>query len=138
MNRITLSLIVAAGLLFNASALADEQIETFDEGIFTNSFFNHELEFDLPCCWEIVQFGPDFELHLRPNTDLITFNLAPGEKVQSVSTTILDLEGGFVGDSPTSVMVVRAAKLPLHFWNNATGCKQGDRAGTRPTHEASG
>ena len=89
---------------------AQSEIESFDGGDFTNPFFNHVLEFDDPCCWEIVENTPkDFELHLRPNFDIVTFKLEPGQLVESVCVTMRDFEGGFVGNSPTSVVIVRSS-----------------------------
>jgi hypothetical protein len=46
-------------------------------------------------------------LYLVPNSVVMTFASAPGEVVDSVSVSILDFEGGFVGTAPTSAAVVR-------------------------------
>ena len=109
---------VVAVLVPALVATAQVEIESFDGGDFTNPFFNHLLEFDDPCCWQIVEYTPeDFELHLRPNFDTVTFNLEPGQLVESVCVTLRDFEGGFVGNDPTSVVIVRAASgdfVPLH------------------------
>jgi hypothetical protein len=96
------------------------EIETFDGGVFNNPVFQHEIEFDQPCCWSIenCETAPPVTptegvtigvcvLHLRPNTDLITFDLKPGEQVQTFSIEIQDFEGGFVGSVPSSAVVVR-------------------------------
>lgn len=108
--------VVAAGLLVagRLSAGGDVEIESFSTGTFTNPFFVHDLEFDDPCCWEITNCdqagpGPSCDLHLRPNTDIITFDLPANRLVQSISVSIRDFEGGFVGDLPTSVVIARAS-----------------------------
>ncbi len=104
--------------LIAGNAGAGVEIETFDGGVFNNPAFNHEIELDLPCCWSIencrsaapAPVGATLGvcvLHLRPNTDLITFNLKPGEIVQSFSIEVQDFEGGFVGSLPSSAVVVR-------------------------------
>jgi hypothetical protein len=108
---------LALSFALHAAALPGIEIETFDDGVFNNPVFSHEIEFDLPCCWSIencetfAPVGPPpigvCVLHLRPNTDLITFNLKPGEVVHSFSIEIQDFEGGFVGTSPSSAVVVR-------------------------------
>jgi len=87
------------------------QRETFKGGVFNNPFFHHAFEFDQPCCWELVnrEDVESFMLHLRPNFDVITFDLQPGRRVESVSVTVLDFEGGFTGRDPTSSIVIRAA-----------------------------
>ena len=88
---------------------AQSEIESFDGGDFTNSFFNHLFEFDVPK-WQIVEYTPDdFELHLAPNSDIVTFDLEPGQLVESICVTLRDFEGGFVGNSPTSVVIVRSS-----------------------------
>lgn len=87
------------------------EIEDFESGGLGNPFFQHELEYNDPCCWEVV-FRSDYDsymLHLRPNNDLITFDLPPGMRVRSIAVDLLDFEGGFVGNAPTSAVVVRAA-----------------------------
>ena len=90
---------------------ADEQIETFKGGDFTNPFFVHDIEFDDNCCrgFEFRSDMDGFAFHLRPNTDFITFNLKEGQQVESVSVTVLDFEGGFRGDAPTSFIAFRSA-----------------------------
>ena len=116
------SSVVAAAVVLSAlmhqAGRAGVEVETFDDGVFNNPVFVHEIEFDMPCCWSIencetaapprgtVPIGVCV-LHLRPNTDLITFKLEPGQAVQSFSIEIQDFEGGFVGTSPSSAVVVR-------------------------------
>jgi len=90
------------------AALGAEQVETFDGGEFTNPFFRHDLEFK-ECCWRIINEDGEWKLHLEPNTDLITFDLPEGDKVFAVSVDVEDFEGGFVGNRPTSAVIVRAA-----------------------------
>ncbi len=91
------------------AAFADKEVENFAGGEFTNPFFIHDLEFD-GCCWEIIEnANEDWEFHLVPNTDFITFDLEPGQKVESVSCTIRDFEGGFVGNVSSSVMIARSS-----------------------------
>ncbi len=93
---------------FGPRALAAEQVETFDGGVFANPFFQHDIEYK-ECCWEIINDAGEWKLHFEPNTDLITFDLRDGEEVFSFSVDIEDYEGGFVGNQPTSAVVVRAA-----------------------------
>ena len=111
MLRPNAALIVATILIAAAQATADEQVESFDGGEFTNPFFNHQIEFNDPCCFEILRrrSDNDWVMHLRPNTDLITFNLTPGERVESISVEMQDFEGGFRGNQPSSAIVVRGA-----------------------------
>ncbi len=90
-----------------AAALGEVEVESFDGGVFTNPFFLHDIEFD--CCWAINSERGRWVLHLEPNTDLITFDLPEGQRVQSVSVEIEDFEGGFVGNRPTSAAIVRGA-----------------------------
>jgi len=100
----------ALGLLPTV-AFADQEHEGFDGGDFTNPFFIHDIEFDDPCCrgFEFRDEFDGFALHLRPNTDFITFDLPKGMQVESVSVTMLDFEGGFRGDQPTSFIAFRSA-----------------------------
>ncbi len=111
MSRIrTFAAAVAVGVVAAVIPLSPAQTtETFDNGVFTEPFFRHDFEYNDPCCWEIVDPNnrKDWALHLRPNSDRITFDLAPGVFVWEVSVEITDFEGGFVGHSPTSVAVVR-------------------------------
>ncbi|MHC4429491.1 MAG: hypothetical protein ACYS0D_12945, partial [Planctomycetota bacterium] len=102
----------------------DIEVESFSTGDFTNPFFQHVLEFDDPCCWEITNCevaagDPNCDLHLRPNFDLITFKLPSDRRVHTVSVSIRDFEGGFVGDQPTSVFVARASSNDFIFRNAA-------------------
>jgi hypothetical protein len=97
------------------TAFAATEFESFSNGGFSNPFFQHAIEFDDACCWSIADCENlqsrgenQCRYHLHPNTDFISFDLAPGERVQSVSLEILDFEGGFVGDAPTSVAIVRS------------------------------
>jgi len=105
------ALIAALAAACCLPVLADEEVETFDDG-FVNPFFTHDFEFDDACCWS---FGRDPNdpnngvLHLHPNFDVVTFDLPAGMRVHSVSVRLYDLEGGFVGDQPTSIMGVRAS-----------------------------
>ncbi len=94
--------------VFAGSALAQSEIETFDGGKFTNPFFIHDLEFDDSCCWSIPANQGDFELYLHPNADLVTFDLQD-QLIESISFTIRDFEGGFVGNMPSSAVIVRAS-----------------------------
>ncbi len=114
MNRILAFVIAAAVLTHPLAAVGAVEFESFDGGKFTNPFFVHDFEFDDPCCWEITNCEesagePHCDLHLRPNADLITFDLLPGQFVESISILIRDFEGGLLGDDPTSVVIVRAS-----------------------------
>lgn len=105
MMRTLLALAAASSL-----AVADTETETF-EGGFTNPFFMHDFEFDR-CCWGFAEDPTNLDnttLHLMPNFDIVTFDVPDGMRVRAVSVRIYDLEGGFVGDRPTSVMSVRGA-----------------------------
>jgi hypothetical protein len=122
MIRTTRLFAVAAALSVTLSAAAQVEIETFGNGSFTNPFFVHDFEFNDPCCWELVERRDNFWLHLRPNTDTITFDLAPNQTVFSVSVTIDDFEGGIVGNRPTSAVIVRSPTdfVPLQARTIAT------------------
>ncbi len=100
--------LIVAGTLASV-ATAQTEIETFEDG-FVNPFFTHVLEFE-NCCWDFERDPVDpnnFTLHLVPNFDIVTFDVPKGMQVRSVSVRIYDLEGGFVGDQPTSIMGVRS------------------------------
>ena len=87
------------------------EVEPFDQNGFTNPFFNHEFEFDQPgVSWDVVDLEPteSWSLWLAAETDLITWELAPGEAVEGFSINILDFEGGFLGNVPSSAVIVRA------------------------------
>lgn len=92
------------------SAAADVQHEGFDRAQFNNPFFIHDIEFDDNCCrgFEVRPELDGFAFHLRPNTDFITFDLQPGQRVRSVEVTILDFEGGFAGNRPSSFIAFRS------------------------------
>ncbi len=107
------SLVVAVvfSVVVSVPALGAVELEPFDENGFTNPFFNHEFEFDQPgVSWDIVDIEPtkSWSLWLAANTDLITWNLQPGDAVQEISINILDFEGGFLGNVPSSAVIVRA------------------------------
>ena len=101
---------LAAGALMTLTAAADQQHEGFDGGEFTNPFFIHNIEFDDPCCFgfEFRQELDSFALHLRPNTDFISFDLAPDQRVRAAEITMLDFEGGFAGNRPSSFIAFRS------------------------------
>lgn len=99
-------------VLLTASAPASaERIERqdFDDGQTAHPFYSHTFEFDFDCCRQVVQHSSlkGLALYLVPNFDVVAVQTAPGEVVDSISITILDFEGGFVGDAPTSAVVVR-------------------------------
>lgn len=101
-------LVAAVGLA--APALADTEVETFDGGVFANPVFQHDLEFT-GCCFEILEppFAIDgWALNLRPNTDVITFDLPAGAVVTEVRVDAYDFEGGFAG-RPSSAIIARGA-----------------------------
>ena len=79
-----------------------------------------QFEFE-GCCWEIEPnpFDSGNEaLHLVPNFVVVTFNLAPGETIEEVGLTMVDLEGGIVGDSPISAFIVRGAGGDFVIFHN--------------------
>ena len=87
------------------------EVEPFDENGFTNPFFDHEFEIDQPgVSWDILDIKPteSWSLWLAAETDLITWNLQPGDAVQEIRLSILDFEGGFIGTVPSSAVIVRA------------------------------
>ena len=104
-------MVVGAVLACGGTATAQDQVERFDGRGFTNAFFQHVVEYDDPCCISFGSRGSDdnYQMHLAPNTDLITFDLAAGERVREIRVGLIDFEGGFVGDRPTSAVVVRAS-----------------------------
>ena len=114
-SRSIVVVFTCAAAAMSAVTHADVEVESFSDGTFTNPFFNHALEFKR-CCWEIADCNVaapagdgQCRLHLAPNTDLITFNLPAGFRVQSISVEIEDLEGGFTGVDPTTAIIVRAS-----------------------------
>jgi hypothetical protein len=118
-RTLVLTAFFALSLTTAASAGAHTEIETFAKGEFTNLFFGHEFEFPMECCWELVE-RPELEgftLHLVPNFDRITFDLGDDEIVESAGITILDFEGGFVGDLPTSAVIFRGANDDFVVFN---------------------
>lgn len=106
MKAITTIAVTTTILCLANTASAQVEIETFDNGNFTNPFFVHDIEFD--CCWSIPPNQGDFEIYFAPNTDLVTFDLQ-GQLVESISFTIRDFEGGFVGNMASSAVIVRAS-----------------------------
>ncbi len=44
----------AAVLVTGSAASGAVELETFNGAAFTNPFFQHDIEFDNPCCWEFV------------------------------------------------------------------------------------
>lgn len=107
--RWVLNLALGVVVVGTAAAAADEQVETFSGMQFNNAFFDHQIEFDDRCCWSFMNRDGNDVIHFHPNTDLITFDLSPGDRVQGIRVTIEDYEGGFVGNRPTSAIIVRAA-----------------------------
>jgi hypothetical protein len=108
MNRMTIAAL-AGGTMSLSTAAAQQAIETFDGGVFTEPRIQHDFEFPAPM-WEIVDpFTPgNFVLHLIPNTDRITFDLPPGAAVTSVRFLFRDHEVTFNG-LPSSTIVVRGS-----------------------------
>lgn len=91
-------------------ASAQDEVEPFARRGFTNRFFTHDFEFDDRQSWDIVEHtSGDWGLHLKPNTDFITFDLDPGTEAKAIQVSILDFEGGFVGTQPTSVVIARSS-----------------------------
>lgn len=101
---------LVVALVAVASAHAERtEIQNFENGQIAHPFFTYAIEFDLDCCRR-VEGHPQVKglaLHLVPNSVVVAFEAAPGEVVDSVTVTILDFEGGFVGTSPTSAVIVR-------------------------------
>ncbi len=91
------------------STQAETQTEGFDGAEFTNSFFQHDLEYPPPSWFFIDPDDPDgdFVLYLIPNVDVVTFHLGEGETVESISVNFTDFEGGFVGNVTSSAVIVR-------------------------------
>ncbi|MFG0283293.1 MAG: hypothetical protein ACF8R7_02630 [Phycisphaerales bacterium JB039] len=109
-----------ASLLATAPAGADSEMENFEGGRFSNPVFQHDLEFTT-CCFEILD--PPFALmswalNLRPNTDVITFDLPAGAAVREVRVDVYDFEGGFAG-RPSSAVIARGASGDFVFANAA-------------------
>lgn len=98
-------------MVVTASALFAQRIELqdFDDRQIEHPFFQYVFDFDHDCCRRVEEQAQikGFALHLVPNSVVVTFQTAPGEVVDSISVSILDFEGGFVGTSPTSAAVVR-------------------------------
>lgn len=104
MTRAILVVSISVALIPAMAMGQRTEIERF-EGGFGNDFFSHQ--FDFPSC--CLEFSPRIEtgsvmLRLFPNSDVINFDLGDAEFVRSVRVEILDFEGGFVGDRPTSVL----------------------------------
>jgi len=99
--------IAALATLAGTIACADVETEDFANG-FSTPVFRYQFEFDA-CCFAI-EARPDDPgndaLHLFPNFVNVTFDLAPGEIVESASVEMLDFEGGIAG-TPVSVVIFR-------------------------------
>lgn len=87
------------------------EVQNFDDGGYAHPFFTHVFEYDMDCCRMVTRHEQlkGGALYLVPNSDVVRFSAAPGEVVESISITMLDYEGGFVGWLPTSAVVVRGA-----------------------------
>jgi hypothetical protein len=102
--------LIAIAVIAVASAHAQRtELQDYDDGQIEHPFFSYVFDFDQDCCRRIEQHAmlKGLALHLVPNSVVVTFQSAPGEVIESVSITVLDYEGGFVGTSPTSAVIAR-------------------------------
>lgn len=101
-------------------------IQSFDDGQIADPFFAHAFDFDADCCRSLAA-EPDLKglaLFLAPNSDVVTLLPAADEVVDSFSVTLVDFEGGFVGDSPTTAVIVRGVFDSVVLHADAIGIPQ--------------
>jgi len=108
MSSFNKTLAMCLAVLTPPAALAQTEVETFDGGQFNNPVFNFVFEFPEPN-WEFAAIPQtqDVSLHLTPNFTNVTFNLRPGQIVESMRVDIYDGEGGYA-NSPTSAVIARS------------------------------